>query len=299
MFGIGANELFLILLFGFLIFGPDKLPALAKTIGQAISKFKNAQEEMNHVIKTEVYDPASSDEPFKNPLDVLSKVEDAGKKGAQKTGTPEKKESFTERKAKYDKERAERIKNESASHTAGQASGKDKNAPVPTADDLYGVTTHSTSTSSTGKAASSKETKDPAPVSKPHTSTAKGKPSGRKVNSPVLSSTPAHDAAVAGFAAADARREAARSKTSKGSKTSGSHATTASKTSGNQSKPTSRKASGAKTSSAKKSSTRTKASTTKKSSSRAKTSSTHTKASDSRSTNSGAHTSSKSTKKGE
>ena len=31
MFGIGGFELFLILLFGFLVFGPDKLPALAKT----------------------------------------------------------------------------------------------------------------------------------------------------------------------------------------------------------------------------------------------------------------------------
>ena len=29
MFGIGGFELFLILLFGFLIFGPDKLPAMA------------------------------------------------------------------------------------------------------------------------------------------------------------------------------------------------------------------------------------------------------------------------------
>ena len=39
MFGIGGFELFLILLFGFLIFGPDKLPQLAKTIGMAVQKF--------------------------------------------------------------------------------------------------------------------------------------------------------------------------------------------------------------------------------------------------------------------
>ena len=44
MFGIGGFELFLILLFGFLIFGPDKLPAMAKTLGKAIAKFRNAQE---------------------------------------------------------------------------------------------------------------------------------------------------------------------------------------------------------------------------------------------------------------
>ena len=54
MFGIGGFELFLILLFGFLIFGPDKLPAMAKTLGKAIAKFRNAQEEMSGVLKGEM-----------------------------------------------------------------------------------------------------------------------------------------------------------------------------------------------------------------------------------------------------
>lgn len=98
MFGIGGIELFLILIFGFLIFGPDKLPAIAKTVAQGLTKFRNAQEEMTKVIKTEVYDP-NSDEPFKNPLEILSKVGDAASQD-------EKKESFSERKARYDKERA-------------------------------------------------------------------------------------------------------------------------------------------------------------------------------------------------
>ena len=100
MFGIGGFELFLILLFGFLIFGPDKLPAMAKTLGKAINKFRSAQEEMNKVLKTEVYDP-TSDEPFKNPLEALSKVGEIGKDDKE-----EKTESFSERKARYDKERA-------------------------------------------------------------------------------------------------------------------------------------------------------------------------------------------------
>lgn len=80
MFGIHGIEIFLILLFGFLIFGPDKIPVIAKTLGQAINKFRGAQEEMSKVIKTEVYDPAS-DEPFKNPLDALSKVVGGDKAG--------------------------------------------------------------------------------------------------------------------------------------------------------------------------------------------------------------------------
>lgn len=96
MFGIGGFELFIILLFAFLIFGPDKLPQIAKTLGAALNKFKKAQEEMKAVINDEVFDP------------------DAGtKKGATGSSKPAphaSQETFAERKARYDKERAERLK---------------------------------------------------------------------------------------------------------------------------------------------------------------------------------------------
>lgn len=108
MFGIGGFELFLILLFGFLIFGPDKLPQLAKTIGMAVQKFRSAQDEMNKVVKTEIYDPMS-DKPVKNPLDAIDKD------NKQKV---EKKESFASRKAKYDKEREDKKKREAANEAA-------------------------------------------------------------------------------------------------------------------------------------------------------------------------------------
>lgn len=98
MFGINGIEILIIAVFGFLIFGPDKLPAMAKTAGKAIAKFKSAQEEMNKVIKTEVFN-SESDEPFKNPLDALSNIGKTDK-------SDEKQESFSERKARYDKERA-------------------------------------------------------------------------------------------------------------------------------------------------------------------------------------------------
>jgi colicin import membrane protein len=118
LFGIGGFEFFLILLFAFLIFGPDKLPAIAKTVAQALNKFKSAQEEMNKVIKSEVYDP-TSDEPFKNPLEVLAKV---GDKVSEVVAPKETTESFSERKAKYDKERAEkRATEEAAAKTAEKA----------------------------------------------------------------------------------------------------------------------------------------------------------------------------------
>lgn len=97
MFGIGGFEFFIILLFGFLIFGPDKLPELAKTVGVAISKFKKAQDEMSAVLKSEVMEAsAEADKPSQSKSDNNSN-----------DGAPE---TFAERKARYDKERAERKK---------------------------------------------------------------------------------------------------------------------------------------------------------------------------------------------
>lgn len=62
MFGIGGTELFIIALFAFIIFGPDKVPELARTLGKAMRVFKSAQEDMEKVIKAEVYSPFSETE---------------------------------------------------------------------------------------------------------------------------------------------------------------------------------------------------------------------------------------------
>jgi colicin import membrane protein len=152
LFGIGGFELFIILLFGFLIFGPDKLPAIAKTVAQALAKFRSAQEEMTKVIKTEVYDP-NSDEPFKNPLDVLSKVTGADKK-------EEKAESFSERKAKYDKERAAKKAAEEQQKTAAAAvaAAAAKAVPAGQADTASSPSGNATGTAGSATAASANAT---------------------------------------------------------------------------------------------------------------------------------------------
>lgn len=62
MFGIGGTELFIIAIFAFIIFGPDKVPELARTLGKAMRVFKSAQEDMEKVIKAEVYSPFSETE---------------------------------------------------------------------------------------------------------------------------------------------------------------------------------------------------------------------------------------------
>ncbi len=57
VFGIGGTELVLILFFGFLVFGPDKLPQMGRTLGRAIRQFRETSEQMNQKFKEEVYDP--------------------------------------------------------------------------------------------------------------------------------------------------------------------------------------------------------------------------------------------------
>lgn len=156
MFGIGGFELFIIILFGFLIFGPDKLPEIAKTVGMAINKFKKAKDEMDGVIREEIFDP-SAPEPFKNPTRAIERAHSAAK---EKIARPEHEETFAERKARYDRERAEakkraeldqktqaeinanraKMKQEAAekAEKIAQEQASDQPAEKLTADQLYG-----------------------------------------------------------------------------------------------------------------------------------------------------------------
>ena len=50
-----ATELLIIAVFALIIFGPDKLPEIARTVGKAMNEFKRAQEDMERMIKAEMY----------------------------------------------------------------------------------------------------------------------------------------------------------------------------------------------------------------------------------------------------
>lgn len=218
MFGIGGFELFLILLFGFLIFGPDKLPAMAKTLGKAINKFRSAQEEMNKVLKTEVYDP-TSDEPFKNPLEALSKVGEIGKDDKE-----EKTESFSERKARYDKERAAKKAAEAEKAGAAETTATTAAAATATAAAAKPVAKPD---GSFAKPEEPKAAETAKPAAKPESTAAKPKPSpdelyGTKpaAKKPATKPTAAKAAAASKSAAkptakTDAEKAAARSAAAK------------------------------------------------------------------------------------
>lgn len=57
MFGIGGFELFIIVVFILIVFGPDKIPEATKLAGKGIKKFRKAKSEMDKVLNEEIVDP--------------------------------------------------------------------------------------------------------------------------------------------------------------------------------------------------------------------------------------------------
>jgi TatA/E family protein of Tat protein translocase len=53
MFDIGLPELLIIIVIALIVFGPDKLPELARTFGRAMREFKKATEEMKESFEEE------------------------------------------------------------------------------------------------------------------------------------------------------------------------------------------------------------------------------------------------------
>ena len=54
MFGISGFELLIIAVFVLIIFGPDKLPELARTFGRVTKMFRSAQQDMERIIRAEM-----------------------------------------------------------------------------------------------------------------------------------------------------------------------------------------------------------------------------------------------------
>ncbi len=54
MFGIGMPELIIVLLVAFLLFGPQKLPELGRSIGKAVKGFRNVTDDVRQSIEPDV-----------------------------------------------------------------------------------------------------------------------------------------------------------------------------------------------------------------------------------------------------
>ena len=118
MFGIGETELVLILLFAFLVFGPDKLPGMGRTLGRALRQFQNAQEGFNKVVRADLLDPAADalHEKPKRSEQLKNAASDADREDTDHQ------ETFAERRARLKEER------EAAEKATAEAAEQSKQA---------------------------------------------------------------------------------------------------------------------------------------------------------------------------
>lgn len=120
VFGIGEGELAIIVVFGFLLFGPDKLPQMGRTIGRAIRQFRETQEKMTAVVQSEIIDPVSeaASAPVKPKKAAATDDDSDADEDAAETAAPAKKETFAERRARL---AAEKAASEGAAEDEGAA----------------------------------------------------------------------------------------------------------------------------------------------------------------------------------
>ena len=151
VFGIGEGELAIIVVFGFLLFGPDKLPQMGRTIGRVIRQFRETQEKMTAVVQSEIIDPVSeaASAPVKPKKAAVDDDSDADEDAAE-TAAPAKKETFAERRARLAAEKAasegaaegenaaEETEADAAAESASAAESEPEPEPAePTTADLY------------------------------------------------------------------------------------------------------------------------------------------------------------------
>lgn len=135
MFGIGEGELAIIVVFGFLLFGPDKLPQMGRTIGRAIRQFRETQEKMTAVVQSEIIDPVSeaASAPVKPKKAAATDDDSDADEDAAETAAPAKKETFAERRARL---AAEKAASEVAAEGEGAAEESEAEGAEPAAVEL-------------------------------------------------------------------------------------------------------------------------------------------------------------------
>ena len=92
MFDIGLPELLVIVVIALIVFGPNKLPELAKSLGKAMREFKKATEEMKESFQEETKDLKELKDtlPHNYSLtDLVEKVAGATESAAETPVSPE------------------------------------------------------------------------------------------------------------------------------------------------------------------------------------------------------------------
>lgn len=85
MFGIGGWEFLIIAALALMLFGPDKLPEFARTLGRLVRDFKRYQDLMESTIRAEMYSTEPKDKPdaFKKGKEFRERVQSGEYEGAE------------------------------------------------------------------------------------------------------------------------------------------------------------------------------------------------------------------------
>lgn len=75
MFSLGGTELLLVGLLALLLFGPDKLPQMARTVGKLMREFNKYKDIMESTLRSEIYaaEHQSPDAPVVNEMADLER----------------------------------------------------------------------------------------------------------------------------------------------------------------------------------------------------------------------------------
>jgi TatA/E family protein of Tat protein translocase len=75
VFSFGGQELFIIVLLALLLFGPDKIPQVARTIGRFMREFNKYKSIMEQTLSSEIY---KAEGATKDPMTIEERIAKAG-----------------------------------------------------------------------------------------------------------------------------------------------------------------------------------------------------------------------------